>query len=279
MGRNFSINEKDVESCVSYFRNGEMKLTLPDFSDYTQLRVFWRYSGDDSSIVKLFFVMNHLKNQYADKDVILTIPYLPFSRMDRVHSTATEVFTLRYFADLVNSFKCKKVVTYEVHSDVACALIDHLETRPYTVPLFKLILGGSADNVAVCFPDVGAQKRYSSDLKRLVPGVSQINACYKERDWSTGEITKLDLYGQSVEGKDIYILDDLCATGNTLHMVAEKLKEAGARTISVVVTHLEKPDYSSPLFSDGIVSRVYCSDSIGDYEYDNCAKLTQKEID
>ena len=61
----------------------------------------WFYENDQEMIT-LMYIVSHLRDRGA-KDIDLFMPYLPNARMDRVKA-ATDVFTLKYFCNFINSW-------------------------------------------------------------------------------------------------------------------------------------------------------------------------------
>ena len=86
----------------------------------------------------------------------------------------------------------------------------------------------------------------------------------KKRDWETGQILGLDIINADVvKDKNILIVDDICSYGGTFYHSAKALKEAGAKSVSLYVTHCEKSITSGSLASsDGLIDHVYTTKSI-----------------
>lgn len=101
--------------------------------------------------------------------------------MDRVKGT-TDVFTLKSFADVINSLDFTKVVIYDAHSNVTPALIDRVENRPNTMFVERTLLDIGDDNLVMYYPDEGAMKRYSENCQR------PYSFGMKRRNWETGKI-------------------------------------------------------------------------------------------
>ena len=109
-----------------------------------------------------------------------------------------------------------------------------------------------------CFsPDEGAMKRYfGSGHKPYAFGM-------KKRDWETGKILSLDIINsENIVNKDVLIVDDICSRGGTFFYAAKALKEAGAKNISLYVTHLEKTVFDGEMFSSGLIDKIYTTESI-----------------
>ena len=113
----------------------------------------------------------------------------------------------------------------------------------------------------VISPDEGAMQRnmyYSSVL-----GVN-LGMFYKRRDYSRvvdgrNPIVAHEYLGESVEGKDVFIADDIIASGESMLDIAYELKKRGARRIFANATYalftsgLEKFDKA---YEEGAISAV-----------------------
>lgn len=87
--------------------------------------------------------------------------------------------------------------------------------------------------------------------------------CIKHRDWRTGKIERLELTEpEKVNGRNILIVDDICSRGGTFTHTAKALKEAGAEEVMLYVTHCENTILKGTVLTDGLISRVFTTDSI-----------------
>lgn len=226
--------------------------------NYT-IELDWRYEGEHE-LSLLIFLSKYLKDNYPKTSLTLKMFYIINSRMDRIYNKS-EVFTLKYFCDIINSLHFDNVIVMDVHSNVSNALLNNISERPL-IELNELIQ--NYDNVY--FPDEGAQKRYSKvlDLSR-----KYVYTGMKKRDWSTGDIEGLNvLYTlDSPRKKSILMIDDICSYGGTFSYSAEKLKKLGFETIDAYCTHSEKvvnnPDSKIQLaFRNGLINKLYTTDTL-----------------
>lgn len=187
--------------------------------------------------------------------------------MDRVKS-GDEVFTLKWFAEFINSLNFSKVVVLDPHSNVATALINRIcvmESGDNIRLAIKCVQADTGnDDVLMCYPDEGAAKRYSDLMGReYVFGI-------KHRDWRTGEIEGLELANRDkVAGRNVLIVDDICSRGGTFTHTAAALKEAGAKEIFLYVSHCENTIFKGSVLTDGQITRVFTTNSIYRGEHDN----------
>jgi ribose-phosphate pyrophosphokinase len=172
----------------------------------------------------------------------LTIPYVPFGRQDRV-AVHGECFSLKVFAELINSVNAAKVNIYDPHSDVTPALIKDCHVI-HQHEIFDPLLNAHFDNdnyFLVC-PDGGALKK----IYKLLPGLNMCDGvleCSKVRDVKTGEIinTKINVAANvaaDLIGSTCVIVDDICDGGRTFIEIARILKQSyDVKRVALCVTH------------------------------------------
>lgn len=219
-----------------------------------KLTITWLYEGD-YEMTMLLFLTKHIKETFETySKLVLKLPYVPNSRLDRTKSNC-EVFTLKYFCDFINYLEFDKVEIFDPHSDVTTALINKvvvINPSNYIDRIFEDIELQDETSIyngttIVYFPDNGAMKRYK-DLpcfngRKIIYGE-------KDRDWETGEIRGLKIYTQNgeridgnankpLEGNTVLMIDDIISYGGTLAFSADKIKELGANAIYAYASHAE----------------------------------------
>lgn len=224
------------------------------FDNRGAIKVEWLYEGD-SELFTLICVKRHIDRHFPTREAVLDMPYIPHARMDRVKSDE-DVFTLKYFAEVINSLNFKIVWVRDAHSSVSLALIDNVVDTGIKSYIHKVIELSGAN--AMFYPDEGAMKRYSDN--------SELPYAFgmKKRDWETGKILGLDIINtENIVGKDVLIVDDICSRGGTFYHSAKALKTAGAKSVSLYVTHCEGTITLGELAtSDSLVDHVYTTRSI-----------------
>lgn len=129
------------------------------------------------------------------------------------------------------------------------------------------------DHLMTISPDEGGMRRavyYASQL-----GVD-MGMFYKRRDYSVminGEhpVVSMEFLGNDVAGKDVIIVDDMIASGNTVLEVARELKERKAARVIICVTfglfsnglnHLDEA-YDEGIFDDIYTTNLcYCPEEL-----------------
>ena len=254
-------NGKPVE--IGSFPDGTILIKRGD--DHRGFASIKSQYENDREFLALIYLVKHLR-RFGCNQIDLTMPYIPNARMDRVKSDE-DVFTLRYFTEVLNSLELYSVTVLDPHSSVSEALINNILIRSPKAYIEHAIAdtnGGwfnwntIGDKLLMFYPDEGAMKRYSGMIN--LPYAFGI----KKRDWETGIIEGLDVAGavDQIAGKDILIVDDICSRGGTFYHSAKKLKELGANDIYLYVSHCENTILEGDLLKGDLIKKVYTTDSI-----------------
>lgn len=251
-----------IEVNQDTFPDGTLHISLPD----EDIRaVEWNYESDAE-----LFTLICIRKHYADCDMRLILPYIPHARMDRVKEP-TDVFTLKYFCQIINDLNFDEVWVLDAHSNVSLALLDRVTPIPVTGCIKEAIERTHVDkeDLILFFPDEGAMKRYSSESN--LPYAFGM----KKRDWATGKIQGLQLINEElVKGKNVLIVDDICSRGGTFLHSARALKTAGAKDIYLYVTHAEHTMVDGEMYNDlDLVKKIITTDTIFQQRWDDRNKV------
>lgn len=275
------IKVNDTVIDIQHFSDGSQKLVgihIPERlkgDKYTSLfEIVWKYENE-SELVTLIYIVNYIRDIYVRNNYItLQMLWVPNARMDRVESE-NDIFTLKYFSQIINSLKFNKVIVLDPHSRVTNALIDRIKVVPAEHFIQKAIneittkytFEKDFNDYLVCFPDNGAFERYAS--LKCFDGFTKIFG-KKHRDWETGKIVKLDLNVDEdvVRGKNVFIVDDMISSGETLYQFIQKLKSYGALQVYIYCSHLENRIMMEPennlrqLLDTGGIRCIFTTDSL-----------------
>lgn len=263
-----AINGQAVD--IQHFPDGTQLLKQNFFANGTDIFV-WNYENDEE-LVSLIFLSKHMRENYPYNKQVLHMPYVPNARMDRTKK-ASEVFTLKYFCDVINSLGFDEVYVLDPHSNVTPALIKNVRVlQPNDIVMEVVSKLDFHESDYVYFPDDGAAKRYAD----LFPAKRNILIGHKKRDWSTGKIVGLEITGQDGEtfedghfmGCRVLMIDDIISYGGTLAYSADELKTLGFKHIYAYATHVENSILDEEKgtllkrLNDGTVEHIYTTNSI-----------------
>lgn len=284
-----TINNKSVN--IEQFPDGTKRLLNFDINSYgvkdeSYNHIVWCYESDDE-IFTLICLKKHLDN-YAKLPFDLIMPYCPNGRLDRVKKES-EVFTLKYFCDIINSLNFKEVYIFDPHSNVTEALINNFRPLSVSNTIGYVFWASSlkSKNDIIYFPDDGAYKRYNGMKCFNEYGFKNFIYGKKNRDWETGKINGLEVYSPDgsklndgdLIGKNVLMIDDIISYGGTLAYSADKLKELGAEKIYIYASHTENSVLDKekstllPRLNDGTIEKMYTTNSIYTGTHDKIALI------
>jgi len=226
------------EVLVTHFRNGEQRLEIP-----RNLRMKDVYFIHDSSKnpqewwVELLLLKDLCLSSSASS-ISFVLPNMLYSRQDRKDRPHVPVSARALAASL--SPHLARIITMDLHASQIQAFypenipLDNLYSAPQVVKYLKEHPLVDLGDTVILSPDAGGAKRAESFAKRL--GSPHPIALIDKRRVNAGIVEKMRLVGD-VNGKDVFIVDDIIDSGGTLIAAATELKENGARKIYCYGTH------------------------------------------
>ena len=236
-----------------------LKIDKNQFDPRSTISYEWHYENDAELFTLICLRKHFAKYPYHQ----LILPYIPNARQDRVKHDE-DVFTLKYFCEIINSLKFDEVIVLDAHSNVSLALLDNVVQMDVMDYIDQTLDQVDCGRTCIFYPDEGAMKRYSDRIP--YPYAFGI----KKRNWETGKIEGLDIQNaELIKGKDVLIIDDICSYGGTFYHSALALKEAGAASVSLYVSHLEDSVLKGDLWKamndeEPLVNRIYTANTLFD---------------
>ena len=241
------------------FSNGEVSYKPVEVYPKNTIECFFQ---DNKDITDLIFAEKFIRDQIPDAIIDLEMLYAPYGRMDR--PIKGYVFSLKYFAALINSLNFHSVLTLDNHSAETANRIQNLGELDLNPFINEVIHRFQPD--ILFFPDKGAMKKYPKKLDVIKH--EQIPYFYGEKQRildDSREIISYELYTNGIEIKDkrVLIIDDICCTGGTVLKAAEAMKRKGVKEIALWVAHCENNVIKYDIVRDGSpIKKIYTSDSI-----------------
>ena len=190
----------------------------------------------------------------TDKPRKLTV-IMPFLYESRQHKrSGRESLDCAVMLQELKQYGVDNIVTFDAHDPRVVNAIPKsgFENVKPTYQFVKALLRSTPDleigndHMMVISPDEGAMHRaiYFANLLGVDVGMF-----YKRRDYSRvvdgrNPIVAHEFLGDSVEGKDVIIIDDMISSGESMLDVARQLKERKAGRVFVCTTY--------GLFTDGV---------------------------
>lgn len=252
-----NVDKSDIKYSISHFPDGEVQITLGEFSRKDEIEVKCRITSAE----ELFILM-----QVADilrrhgMRFSISIYYLMGMRMDRVMDF-NRPFTLKMVVDILDSLCATSIAIFCPHSKVTTQLFRKTEV----VPLNPVEWMGEEkhfwDVYQVVLPDAGAAERY---FDGNVP--FDIIIGEKVRDVETGKILSIKVKNpEAIDGGwPLIMIDDLCDGGGTFVGLANAIREVEPDIeINIAVNHMVNPKGIENLSKT--FDHVYFSNSYKDW--------------
>ncbi len=198
----------------------------------------------------------------------LIMPMLYEGRQHR--RTARESLDCAMALQELSAMGVSNIITFDAHDPNVQQAIPHGgfdNVRPSYQMLKALVreypdITFDKETTMIVAPDEGAMSRsmyYSSVL-----GV-ELGMFYKRRNYSViidgrNPIEAHEFLGRSVEGKDVIIVDDMIASGDSAIDVAKQLKSRGARRVFLFATFglfTSGPERLDRAYEEGLIDKIF----------------------
>lgn len=280
------VHKKEVPIKLSKFPSGETMISIEDTQQiplnagqvYGMITLAFE-SNDD--LINLALLKDCVDRYYLGHIALaLTMPYVPYSRQDRVCNTG-ESLSIKVVANFINSLGFKHVFTKDNHSEVATALIDNCVNTDISVLADNLcaVLPDKLNTILIS-PDAGANKKVYAFAKSA--GFKHVVRADKTRDVVAGKITGTkvywekhpEFYGLDAE-KDVCIIDDICDGGYTFVKLAEELRKHTEGKVYLYVTHGIFSKGLTPFV--GLIDTIFVSNLFG-IQYPERIEALEREV-
>lgn len=214
--------------------------------------------------MELFFIIDGLKRSGAS-EVTVVMPYLGYQRQDHVFRDG-EAVSLDVVITMLESLKVDRIIVLDLHSIKIPELFSIPVSQVSALPLFAEIIKKQEGHksAVLASPDMGGLRRIGkmSDLLDGMPWIATV----KDRDLATGSIEINTIDGQNkdmdLEGKDVFMVDDMISSGKTMAQAAKLLKSKGVSRITAFATHPIFSEEAPTLLEESVIESVYVTDGV-----------------
>ncbi|MCX8057909.1 MAG: ribose-phosphate diphosphokinase [Spirochaetes bacterium] len=208
---------------------------------------------------ELYHMIDALKRARAETITVIE-PYISCARSDRATGRSSVGLWI-HFNTMIN-LGASHIITFQLHSAKSTAIVDpnkcYIDNIPIISLLEKHILKNYiktkeffekevAKNWTICSVDAGGES-----IAREVAATfnCQLIIGYKKRNYnSVNQVEKVSiLTDQNLEGKTVWVIDDMIDTGGSVFELVKAIKNYGVKTINIAVVH--------PVFSGKGVERL-----------------------
>jgi ribose-phosphate pyrophosphokinase len=268
---------------TSRFADGEMEVAVSSSVRGKDVVLFTSCARNEAGIsvleskVELYHAVDALKRCQARR-IIVFEPFVSCSRSDRT-SGRSSVGLWVHFKTLI-SLGTQHIVTYQLHSDKSKSIVDPTVCAVDDIPALNLLKQHLCDayiqdietlekivrpNWAFCSVDAGGEKLARGFANAF--GAPLVVA-HKQRDYAkVNTIESINiLSAEPLEGKVLWIVDDMVDTGGTVESLIRVLAGLKPAEINILAVH---PVFSPPapqrlnrLAEEGLLRRIMVSDTV-----------------
>jgi ribose-phosphate pyrophosphokinase len=275
-----------TEEIAEYLGEPAGHITLYSFSDgETYVQIDENVRGADVFIIQptcppvndhlmeLLIMLDAFKRSSASR-VTAVLPYYGYARQDRKDKPRVPI-TSKLVADLITKAGADRVLTLDLHAAQIQGFfnipVDHLFASPVIISHLKSL---GLEDLTIVSPDAGGVERARAFAKRLGASLAIID----KRRIAKNQTEVMNIIGE-VEGRNVFIVDDIIDTGGTLIHSVEALLAQGAKSISATCTHAVLSGPAIDRINKSKIDRVIATNSMPTADKEaECSKLKALSI-
>ncbi len=253
----FRLPAFKIPARFTSFPNGELKTEIQESIRGKDIYIFQDVENhqpvpfNEGKNMKVLSVNDHLMNLFVSVDaakqagadrITLVVPVYPYSRQHK--KKGREGLTASRTGKMLEAMGVDRIITLDIHSrEIENAFnfmrLENLHASYQIIRKLSKITDLTSPDFTVVSPDTGAVDRnkfYATSLKK------PLALLYKERDYSRvtqnaldNNISAVKLLGK-VEGKTVFMADDMLGTGGTLLKAMKFLREQGAKEVIAAIS-------------------------------------------
>jgi ribose-phosphate pyrophosphokinase len=241
---------------VSEFEDGEIFVKFDENIRGVDVFIIQPTNSPASNIFELLLLLDAAKRASAAR-VTAVLPYFGYARQDRKDQPRVSI-AAKLMANLISGAGADRVLTMDLHASQIQGFFDIPMDHLYAAPVLKQYFEGlDPGNGVVVPPDLGGTKAARSLASRMGLPLALID----KRRTGPDRSEVMHVIGD-VQGRHVFMIDDLISTGGTACEAARVLKESGAEKIYLAATHgvfsaatLERID-RSPIDEVGVTNTI-----------------------
>jgi len=230
-GLNMSLSDVEIDT----FADGEI---------YTDFKTNVRHkdiifvqsvipSQVNNNLLELFNLV-HTAKRYGARFITCVLPYLPYSRQDRLTTQHGSV-TIMMIMQILQNLGVDEILVVDPHSPSTSIAFNKSFSEIRTNPVISQdIKDNIKSDTIVVAPDLGAFKQNKTIADELKLPIAVID---KDRSTVQKDRVQANQVFGDVKNKNVIIIDDIISTGSTLIGATNLLLDQGAASVRAIVTH------------------------------------------
>jgi len=265
------------------FANGELEVEVNESIRGKDVIIFSSSARNEAGIgveeakFELYHAIDAIKRSQANR-IIVFEPFVSCSRSDR--TTRRNSVGLWVHLKILTSLGAQHIVTYQLHSDKSKSMIDPTICALDDIPGLPLLKRYLCDKYiqnferlenevrpqwAFCSVDAGGEKltrRFANAF-----GAPLVIAHKQRHESRANTVESINiLTAESIEGKSLWIVDDMIDTAGSVESLISALAPLGPREINLIAVHaIFSPPAAqrlAALAGEGLLKHVMVTDTV-----------------
>ncbi|MGF1656801.1 MAG: ribose-phosphate diphosphokinase [Verrucomicrobiales bacterium] len=210
----------------------------------------------NQNLMELLIMVDAARRASAAR-ITAVMPFFGYARQDRKDQPRVPI-TAKLVANLLVAAGVSRVLTLDLHAQQVQGFFDIPVDHLYAMPvLLKYLQSRKIEPQVVVTPDVGGIKVASAYAQALGADL----AIVAKRRRSATEVDSLHVIGD-VQGRDVWLVDDLTETAGTLTNAAKTLRAQGAGKIYAGVSHAVLTPLAFERLQNSEIEELITTDSV-----------------
>ena len=244
---------------VKHFADGETLVQLGESVRGKKVYIVQSTCGPvNENLMELLIAVDACKRASAE-DIFCVIPYFGYARQDR-KAEPRQPITARLVADLLKAAGANRVVAVDLHAPQIQGFFSFPVDDLKAVPMMGQYLKHTCtdlENTVVVSPDHGGTTRARNLANILDTPIAIID---KRRP--RANVCEAQSVIGDVKDKDCIVVDDICDTGGSLVAACQILKDYGAKSIRVCITHAIFSGEAIEKIENSVIDELVCTNTI-----------------
>lgn len=265
----------ELSSCeVKRFADGEVQVNINEtVRGHAVFVVQSTSSPVNDHYMELLIMIDALKRASAET-INIIMPYYGYSRQDR-KAAARQPISAKLIADLLQAAGANRVLCLDLHADQIQGFFNIPIDNFFALPILAdYLVNKNLSDVVVVSPDHGGTTR----ARRLAMVLDAPIAIADKRRPEPNRAEIMHMIGD-VKDKNAIIIDDMVDTAGTLTIVANYIKQLGAKAVYACCTHALLSGTAMEKINQSAIEELICTNTIrlSDDKMSN-AKITQLSV-
>ena len=223
------------KATISTFADGEISVSISESVRGSDVFLVQSTCGPvNNNLMELLIMIDSCKRASAGR-ITAVIPYFGYARQDR-KSKARDPISAKLVANLITAAGADRVLTMDLHAAQIQGFfdipVDNMLGSSVLIPYIAGKFGVGTEDTVIVSPDLGSVTRARKFTQKLDMPLAIIDK--RRPKANVSEV--MNIIG-NVKGKKCILVDDLIDTAGTIAGACHVLRDAGAKSVTVVATH------------------------------------------